>query len=118
MLGREVVEREQRFPILGEAGSGLVVFGLVLGKEAVEGFLRVSTPTYAKSLHSQRHLLPMAGYVACPAEFLRIRVRRAEAAVGSPCVMKVIFGGRRNSLKPAQDIIGIGVCRVHGKIFH
>jgi hypothetical protein len=41
MLGREIVEGQQGFPILGQAGGGLVVFGLVLGEEPVEGLLGV-----------------------------------------------------------------------------
>lgn len=39
MLGREIVERQQRLAILGQAISGFIVFGLVLGKKAIEGFL-------------------------------------------------------------------------------
>jgi hypothetical protein len=38
MLGREVVERQQRFAILGQVIGGLIVFGFVLGNEAIEGF--------------------------------------------------------------------------------
>ena len=38
---REVGEGEQRLAIFGQAVGGLVVFRLVLGKEAIEGFLGV-----------------------------------------------------------------------------
>jgi hypothetical protein len=44
MLGGEVVKRQQRFPVLVQAGSGLVIFGFILGKELVEGFLCVGVP--------------------------------------------------------------------------
>ncbi len=36
VLGREVVERQQRFAILGQAGARLLVLRPVLGQEAVE----------------------------------------------------------------------------------
>jgi hypothetical protein len=41
MLGREVVEGEQRLAVLDQAGDGLVVFRLVLGQKAIERGLGV-----------------------------------------------------------------------------
>ncbi len=37
MLGRAIVEREQRLTVLAQAGRGLVVLGAVLADEAFEG---------------------------------------------------------------------------------
>ena len=44
VFGGEVVEGEQRVSVLGQAIGGLVVFGLVLGKETIEGFLGIVAP--------------------------------------------------------------------------
>ena len=41
VFGREVVEREQHVPVLGEARTSRWVFRLVLLKEVVERFLGV-----------------------------------------------------------------------------
>jgi len=38
MLGGEIVERQQRFPVLGETGGCLVVFGLILGPNRSKTF--------------------------------------------------------------------------------
>ena len=43
MLGREIVERQQRLAILGQARGCLVVFRMVFGEEAVEGFFGIGT---------------------------------------------------------------------------
>jgi hypothetical protein len=43
MHGREIVERQQRPAIFGQAGGRLVKFHLVFGEEAVEGFFGIGT---------------------------------------------------------------------------
>jgi hypothetical protein len=37
MLGGEIIEGQERIPVLGEAGDGLVVFHAVLFDEEIEG---------------------------------------------------------------------------------
>ena len=41
MLGRDVIEGEQRFSIFGQAAGGLGVLRLVLGEEAIERCLGI-----------------------------------------------------------------------------
>jgi len=43
VLGREIIEGEQDFPILGQTIGGLVVLRPVLGKKTIEGLLGIIT---------------------------------------------------------------------------
>ena len=74
-LGREIVESEQRFAILDQAGGGFVVFAAVFLEASVEGLLgnlaRLGLVDGVEILlglawHGRRHLVEYVGGLVHP----------------------------------------------------
>ena len=79
VLGREVVEREQCFPVFGKALGGLRIFRLVGQQEGVESVLRLAAglghpdrlqAAFGFALHRTRQIVQHIGHLMDPVALL------------------------------------------------